>query len=371
MKTSKSTNFYMNLFRSIFFGLFLLAGSNLLATPITNINELTPTTCTLSVACTLQFEAIGGTPGYTWTMYEDPDNIPLFPDFLSLDNSGVATQEVIVDETTATEGTYYFAIEVEDSEAFNRAEIVELNIVRANYSLMYVLDRSGSMASLASDDSKYSDSKWDLVTENVNTLNNTLNTYVIDGDQAGAVYFNNTTTDFSTGGLFNIDGGLVRDMYDDMKNTSPTSSTGLGQGILDAIGYFSDESQPRHLIIFSDGMQNVSPLVEYDPDVQINDKILSETGIKMHTIVVGHMSVAENLYQISDATGGEKAYTDNMESAPDLDLFFTQTFVDMLRSSSPQIVDYRYSEYPAENTQTFEIGKNADKVLLKLNWQLD
>ena len=169
------------------------------------------------------------------------------------------------------------------------------------------------------------------------------------------------------------------------------SSTAMGAGLqasVEEIKKLPPHIVARpHVILFSDGMQNVNPMVQPipgEPGFQIANetgrpnsttastnpptKLNECTGAPVNTIAVGTgQPFLDQLQQIAGATGGQSSAIDD---ASGLRQMFIDQLISTLSASSPQLVAYRRSVLQAQSaTEWFAANATARKVLLSVSWQ--
>ena len=203
-------------------------------------------------------------------------------------------------------------------------------------------------------------------------------------DRIGAVYFRSQAEPFL------IDGEALgpvatrgQAIVDDLAGQQPAGSTAMGGALHSAIGTLRElppeEGDTRHVILFTDGMQNRNPMVLAAEDGKLVITDLSSKrplptglapidlddigGIKIHTVGVGTGDpFKELLKKIADRTGG------SFRASPevgDLRRFFIEEVIDVLRGFSPQLVAYlRGSTEPGGYvTETVTVDGGARRVI--------
>lgn len=265
--------------------------------------------------------------------------------------------------------------------------------------IMLVLDLSGSMRSPACPSGCAE--KREILADAVELFCQIWRTIAITGDQGdhiGAVYFKTNVTAYNDGTVLPVGqdtDNIIADLRSRIDQIVASDLTAMGGGLQLAINRLRENpARPPRIILFTDGMQNVNPMVlkdaagvlRIDHDPTENDysnidptepdptTLDTDLGIKISTIGVGapdsYMSL---LNDIAAATDGVSKFT----SAPDDELrrFYVENLVWALQERSPQLVDYRYGRLPswggwlARETETFPVGATARQVLLKLSWQ--
>ncbi len=183
-----------------------------------------------------------------------------------------------------------------------------------------------------------------------------------------------------------------QDVVGDVNGRTPANRTAMGGALqvsIDALLNLNlDGVARRHVILFTDGMQNVNPMVvSTSPNPPPYQYVIAdETGrpssgvtphdlrldssseITVDTIGVGAgETFLAQLDGIARATGGKFFATINPQQ--DLRSFFVEELVDTLRGFSPQLIAYRRGTVAnAGTTESFTVNGTARKVLLKLSW---
>lgn len=245
-----------------------------------------------------------------------------------------------------------------------------------------VLDFSGSMLSPAC---AGCDPKQQVLKDAVELFVQLWNVLTIPGDRFGLNYFRTNISEFLVGGsaLFPAQPNAAA-IIADVQGQTASNSTAMGGGLQAAINRLTDATRPRNIILFTDGMQNVNPMVDattfvidnvagrpnsnVSPTMPATD-LNAALGIKVNTIGVGATpAFVDLLDDIATQTNGLFKLT----TAPDDDLrrFYIEDLVDVLRTFSPQLVGYRYATMPADTaTQTFTTNVTARRVAFKLSWK--
>jgi hypothetical protein len=161
-------------------------------------------------------------------------------------------------------------------------------------------------------------------------------------------------------------------------------TTAMGGALENAIQRLSDfptESDgARRVILFTDGMQNVSPLVEVMPpgcaEADCQYRIATtpprqldlDLGVPVDTIGVGAGDAFLSMLNgIASRTGGHNDSTLNPQQ--DLRRFFVEKLVNALRGFSPQLIDYRPGVLKDDQAvEDFDINRGARRIILKLSW---
>jgi|GEM_PF-886462 len=261
--------------------------------------------------------------------------------------------------------------------------------------IMLVLDISGSMLNEAC--AAGCEPKLDVLKDAVEIFINLWTAIVVPDDRLGVNYFRTNIDEFDIGGtvlLPVIDNASA--MITDVRSQTTVGSnlTAMGGGLQSAINRLDDDTRPRNIILFTDGMQNVNPKVleiddspppdafhlEIDNDPLDSDisnvnpttpatRVDNNLGIKISTIGVGATEYFIDLLdKIASETGGLFKQT----TAPDEDLrrFYVEDLIDVLKNFSPQLLAYRYGQVNAAAAdETFAVNRSVRRVILKLSWK--
>jgi hypothetical protein len=247
-----------------------------------------------------------------------------------------------------------------------------------------VLDLSGSMLDTACATCA---PKLDLLKDAVELFARLWTVFAAPNDRIAVNYFRTNVTEYLPGGsaLFPVlpdTTAMIADVRS--QTTTPANLTAMGAGIQMAVNRLTDATRPRSIIVFTDGMQNVNPMVNAttfviadqagrpmsnvaatSPATDLNAAL----GRKVNTIGVGATpAFVDLLSDIAAETNGVFKLT----TAPDDELrrFYVEELVDVLRTFSPQLVGYRYGAMSgAERLEDFISNGTARKVVLKLSWK--
>jgi len=335
----------------------------------------------------LVVEAADGTRYYPWTLDPDhPDNNALRTqedhtnnvEQVFIPGGRGATYTVTVDGHSVPEGPQTFSLVFSPAGA-----VTDFNPV----DVMLVLDLSGSMLSPACPGC---DSKLNVLKDAVEIFVQLWSRMAMPDHRIGVTYFKNLEIDefeVATEVLL-----AVRDHANDVitdvraQTTRSANLTPMGGGLQSAINRLVDATRPRNIVLFTDGMQNVNPMVLRQADSLVidneagrDDSNVDPTpvptvldlalGRKVNTIGVGATdSFVALLSDIAEDTGGVAKIT----TAPDQDLrqFFVEELVDALRQASPQLIAYRHRQLPsASYTETFNVNRTARQLLFKVSWR--
>jgi hypothetical protein len=262
--------------------------------------------------------------------------------------------------------------------------------------VILVLDLSGSMLSPACAGCP---SKLDVLKDSAELFAELWRAMATPDDRIGVNYFRTNIEEYDPGGvtLHPVISG-VPNLVADLRAETTTSSqfTAMGGGTQQAINRLPDPAHRRNIIVFTDGMQNVDPLVAHIDDsppagafhLEIADvgeprtsnvpatvpptRLDSALDIKVSTIGVGATpAFVDRLSEMADETDGLTHIT----TAPDQDLrrFFVEDLVNILRDSSPQLLGYVTREIAPQGTdmQDFAVNLGSRQVTVKVSWQRD
>jgi hypothetical protein len=264
--------------------------------------------------------------------------------------------------------------------------------------VIQVLDFSGSMLSPAC---PACDPKLDVLKDAVELFLQLWAVAAGPGDRIGATYFGTQVEPFAIGGqsLLELSTANVAALIGDVqgRGTLSTNLTAMGGGLQRGIEALEDPAAAaipqRHVILFTDGMQNVNPMVVRVDDspppgafhleianvpgrpasnvspAQPPRRLDAALGLKVHTVGVGASAqFVDLLAEIAQATSGSTRIT----TAPDQDLrqFFVEEVIEALQGNSPQLVDYRRGSLEgAGAAERFRVGRGATRIILKLSWK--
>lgn len=264
--------------------------------------------------------------------------------------------------------------------------------------VMPLLDVSGSMLWPAC---STCDPKLDVLKEAVELFTQLWGVLAGPGDRIGATYFGTQVSSFAVGGdpLIEVSAGNLTALLVDVqgRTTVPTNLTAMGGGLQTGVqvlqGPGGSGIPQRHLILFTDGMQNVNPTVVRVDDSpppgashleianvpgrpasnvvpsQPPTRLDAALGMRVHTVGVGAtFQFIGLLAEIAQATNGSTRVTTD----PDQDLrqFFVEEVIESLHGNSPQLVAYRRGLLEGtEGSERFRAGKGARRVVLKLSWK--
>ncbi|MGD2035487.1 MAG: S8 family serine peptidase, partial [Bacteroidales bacterium] len=295
----------------------------------------------------------------------------------------IGTYTITINGQSVPEGPQPYAIAISGDGSITERDPVDV---------MLVLDLSGSMLSPAC---PACDTKLQVLKDAVELFVRLWSAVTVPDDRIGINYFKTNITPLTIGGdvlvpLIGNTSTIIPDVQS--KTTTIFDLTAMGGGLQSAINTLTDATKPRNIILFTDGMQNVNPMVikiDDSPPGEFHLEIDNEPGrtpsnispttpptvlddvldIKINTIGVGTSpSYIDILADIADETSGLTKIT----TAPDNDLrrFYVEELIDVLRDYSPQLLGYRYGSLSGGSaTETFAVSNGAKKLILKCSWK--
>lgn len=296
----------------------------------------------------------------------------------------IGTYTITINGQSVPEGPQPYAIAISGAGNFVDRDPVDV---------MLVLDLSGSMLSPAC---PTCDTKLQVLKDAVELFVQLWSAVTVPDDSIGVNYFKTNITPLTIGGnvLVPVIGNTSTIITDvQSKTTTIYDLTAMGGGLQSGINTLTDAANTRSIILFTDGMQNVNPMV-----IRIDDspspgefqlEIDNETGkpasnilptvpptildtdldIKINTIGVGASpAYIDMLTDIADETNGLTKIT----TTPDNDLrrFYVEELIDVLRDYSPQLLGYLYGILSGGSaTESFQVNNGAKKLILKCSWK--
>ncbi len=252
---------------------------------------------------------------------------------------------------------------------------------RSPIDVALVLDKSGSMGSPACTGC---DTKMLVLQDAAELFIETWQMLSDVDDRIATIFFDSSTEAFSTGGgdeLVSLSAN-GDDMISYIRSKTDGGATAMGGGSQRAINLLTDTTRPRSLVVFTDGMQNRDPMIEltagtYEiintgragsgvsptvPPTQLNTAL----DITFNTIGVGVTPTYEaELSAMAAATDGLHKSTNNADA--DLRRFFIEQLVDILRTASPQLIDYQYANSGRKSESVF-VDNGSKELLFAISW---
>ena len=262
--------------------------------------------------------------------------------------------------------------------------------------LALVLDFSDSMNSPEACEDPPQDIKIQVLKQAVPAFLNAWEPFAVSGDRIGIMYFDDDADPRSSplleDLLSNIDTILT-----DVDGHATGTYTALGPGVLSAADAFDIAVRKRHMIILSDGIQNVNPLIvsvgDSDGDgieehhvvnstdawggdsatvPEQPDKLLQDFEIPMHTLSIGSgpgTTYDELLAAVAEETGGLHQHT--CVPQEELESFLTNSLVEALQGDTLELIGYETGSLASNSgpqEHRFAINGSAYRVVFMLSW---
>ena len=274
-----------------------------------------------------------------------------------------------------------FALEIYNGELEARTPV----------DMVLVLDTSGSMESIAAGGTR---PKIEVLRDAVELFVKTWTPYSVAADQIGVVYFDSGVSTFPAGVLQAFQGN-EQNVIDDVRAEPAGGWTALGGGLQTALNALAASPNRRFIILFTNGMQNFSPMVTsvgagiheiqaaatgsvvdgilVRGDSGVADSAgtgLGDFGVTIHSIGTGVSGAQwqDLIEDISTQTGGDHHFT----SEPDADLqqFFIEDLVSSLRGTTLELVGYRSGALSANGTavESFTLNNSGSRATFLLSW---
>ncbi|MDY6905274.1 MAG: S8 family serine peptidase [Thermodesulfobacteriota bacterium] len=258
--------------------------------------------------------------------------------------------------------------------------------------IILVLDVSGSMDGIAPGGTS---PKIDLLKDAVEMFIRAWEPFATADDRMGVVYFSSDiSATYPAAAPLLLPFSANADAFiNHVRARSAGGCTALGGGILTALrGFDALPDRQRHIIVFTNGMQNRSPMVTAvapaahqilaDPGASCGDSgIADEPGVDLadynvkaiHTIGTGTPGAWTALVSaIAGQTGGQDHFT----TTPDENLedFFLEDLVAALRVDPVEkvaTVTGTLTNADAGKTETFDINASVRKATFAVSWRGD
>jgi len=253
--------------------------------------------------------------------------------------------------------------------------------------VVLVLDLSGSMGSLACPTCS---SKLDYLKQAVVRFIQDFSAFAWQADRISVAYFNTNVTAFpAPGPLVSFDdnkGAIITSV----QGTSAGGATAMGGGLQTGINLFADPTnrnpgRSRHIVLFSDGMQNVNPMVFDDGTGawRIDDQpghqasgvavttprtVLDGSIYKIHTLGIDATDpFLADMNSIAAKTGGTPE--NNPDGTKTAQMFVNAAISTMSSHGSPQLVALRRDTLASDSvSEVFTVNRGVKRVLLEAIW---
>ena len=270
------------------------------------------------------------------------------------------------------------------------ANAVDLPVIPApaRAAAMLSLDYSGSMSALTEPGGP---TRAQALEDAVELFVQLWTAVSVPSDRIGVNYFSTNVTRVPASGdqvtPLSTGGPAI---LTDLNNQSPGGMTAMGGGLqraIEALNGVAADTSIRRVILFTDGMQNVNPMVQTVSNQLVIDNqtgrpnsnvptasptpmvLDSSLGIAVDTIGIGANPAFVGLLQDISADTGGRSWPTN-DPAFDLRHFFVEELINALKGFSPQLVAYRRGAVAANgSTEAFAIEDGVPKLVLKLSWK--
>jgi hypothetical protein len=262
------------------------------------------------------------------------------------------------------------------------------------FQTVLVLDRSGSMGSSTHTSAPATD-RWNAVEFSVNGFSpHFVNSGEVSGSDLGITLFNGDiiANNSFTNGLETITNNLPTQIDNELSSQSPGGSTAMGKGVENAITKFTDPANPRAILLFTDGEQNVPPFVDLNGQF-LNTNARSgcaaagpncteiSTDINIVTIGIGqpsgdylttlmNLAAEHNGYSLITSNGSDFDFA-NGASLGNVEDAFTNAIAPVLSSNSPQMVSFAKGELVGTNPVSlpdFNLNKRLGRLVLQFSY---
>jgi len=272
-----------------------------------------------------------------------------------------------------------------------------LTVTRDPVDISLVLDTSGSMNTMPSG---APDTKIRMLQDAVELFVNTWDGYDLAGDRIGAVYFNTEITHFPADTPFDLSlfDSNVANIIASVNGQIADNCTGMGSGLQTAFDGMSASTNQKSVILFSDGYQNLNPMVlpisggtpphdirntpssfpfgcvgDTNPIVPEQPNVeIGSYNTTVHTIGIGAVTGDPNqvlLEEIANqTTGANTHFTDDPSTFNDS---FVNTLVASLSQTSLELVKHEKDVFTdGETTKifTFVLNDAATKASFMTAW---
>ncbi|MCD4795217.1 MAG: VWA domain-containing protein [Bacteroidales bacterium] len=247
--------------------------------------------------------------------------------------------------------------------------------------IVYILDRSGSMGWTVQGGG--TDTRWEILTQSVETFSTTMETFLQYNDAVGLTYFATDVIqpgDPINSGFITTSSGtsISTTLTNLMEQQTPQGATAMGSGLKDGRNKL-DGNNPinatKIVLLFTDGEQNRTPLVNDDGEslddgsvLNVSD-CLTQDSIRYYTIAMGTGGLnIERLEKIATESNAdyhaENTFDENL-----LNTFFNDNLKSILKGGSPQIISQQTRKLiNGEYSTKFKINSNCTKILFQLSY---
>jgi hypothetical protein len=262
------------------------------------------------------------------------------------------------------------------------------------FQTVLVLDRSGSMGGSSNISAPATD-RWNALELSVNNFS----PHFVDAGEAsgsglGITLFSGSVipnTSF-TSGLETITSNLPTQIENELTSQSPGGSTAMGQGVENALSKFTDPANPRAILLFTDGEQNVPPYIDE------NGRFLNATAksgcaaagpdcteistdINIVTVGIGqpsgnylttlmNLAAEHNGYSLITGNSTDFTFADG-STLGDVEAAFDNAIAPVLSGNSPQMVVFAKGELTGTSPVSlpgFELNKRLGRLVFQISY---
>lgn len=361
---------------------------------------------------TLQIQDTGGTPlnpsaTYTWEILAVPGSLLPAAVGLSAAKDPADGRRFIVSGVPNRGGVVRFRLRVTCSAGaggchagfpFTGPTIYTINVTKRP-SVILVLDASGSMSENSCPSGCVS--KMQTLKDAVTLFYQRYLLYAsssgmsVTNDRTAMVAFA-TALNTSMGTLVPLStGSSTIPAFINGSGFNASGATAMGGGMQEAINRLQASGcGEKHVIVFTDGMQNMNPMVSTDGGTIANDpsrfpaggvipgpysNLNPALGIKIHTIGIGGSASDGHfqlLGQIANNTGALTLTTPVLDASAgsvggmNLGDFYQNTLLQVLKGNTPGLITRRNKRLTSDaNVETFDVNKKVKRLVIELVYE--
>lgn len=272
-------------------------------------------------------------------------------------------------------------------------QVFRILLPRKAVKVAMVLDISGSMILPTPGDLVDFTPRWDVLKTAVKTFAEKFETSRLPGDSLALTYFTTYTIQPSFATSHNFIEITTADLLPASDRSSsiidtdlnlpgrhPLYTTAMGLGLMDGRSKLRNnnaapDGASKIVVLFTDGLQNVYPLVTNDGVTLEDARKLNDCNpctspqqiIHYHTISMGAgLDVPEILKTIAQANSGLD-FNSTVGDGFELNDFFTQHWQEIVIPGSPQTLSRKRGDsVPGSVSHTFTVNNNVNTILFEL-----
>ena len=249
------------------------------------------------------------------------------------------------------------------------------------YELVFVLDRSGSMRSTTHIDTNVANDRWDALRIAATEFTRLISASDPPQSNFGLTLFaGNVLPDpLPSPGMVPIDEDLETTVIPALSQT-PGGSTAMGLGLQYGMAKMTDPSKPRVVVLFTDGEQNVAPLVADDGCSFSDSTPINPTcpggaeSVKIIAVGIGNPSTRylDTLQELANKNRGSLIITNNGtdftgDCTDDINGIFDCAIAPALFGNSLQMVtSYKGKLSKKVTLPAFDLNKHVGRLLVKI-----